>query len=93
MPRFNRWHATDIAWPPVGDTTSRSAMEENRSWLQAQGVHVAEDVDAFDLGRYLATVGVPAQDVVLCIFNCAHGRNYHGGSDERHACMIELTGD
>lgn len=89
---FNRWHATDIAWPPLGEgvcSTSRAALEDNRLWLQECGVHVSDNVDAFDLSNYLSTIGVQAEDVVLCIFNCAHGRNYREDSDERHACMKE----
>ena len=73
MPGFHRWHAADIAWPPTEGTTARAAMEENRLWLQAQGVHVADNVDAFDLSGYLMTAGVRAEDVMRCIFNCAHG--------------------
>jgi len=52
-------------------------------------VHVSDNVDAFDLLSYLSTVGVQAEDVILCIFNCAHGRNYRADSDERHACLKE----
>ena len=65
-------------------------MEENRLWLQAQGVHVADNVDAFDLSGYLMTAGVRAEDVMLCIFNCAHGRNYRADSDERHGLMGDV---
>mmetsp|Transcript_36992 Transcript_36992/g.73212 ORF Transcript_36992/g.73212 Transcript_36992/m.73212 type:complete len:313 (+) Transcript_36992:35-973(+) len=89
---FSTWHATDIAWPPVGDgvcSTSRSAMEDNRLWLQQRGVHVSDNVDAFDLLSYLSTIGLRAEDVVLCVFNCAHGRNYRSDSDERHASLKE----
>ena len=64
-------------------------MEGNRTWLQAHGVHVSDNVDAFDLGSYRATAMVRAEDVVLCISNRAHGRNYRADSDERHVCMRE----
>ena len=55
----------------------------NRLWLKEQGVHVSGNVDAFDLHSYLSTAGARAEDVVLCIFNCARGRNRRAASDER----------
>ena len=51
---------------------------------------MADNVDAFDLSGYLMTAGVRAEDVMLCIFNCAHGRNYRADSDERHGLMAEV---
>jgi len=91
---FGRWHATDIAWPPGEDvegfvSTSRASMEENLRWLSATGAHVSDDVDVFDLERYLQGCGVRPEDVALCVWNCAHGRNYRADSTERHRLMQE----
>lgn len=89
---FYRWHATDISWPPHHDnpgkvSTAREALEENRIWLEARGVNVCDDVDVFDILSYLELQRIQHHEVVLCIFNCAHGRNYRNDSTERHVMM------
>ena len=87
-----KWHATDISWPPRADTCStsaRTALEENKGWLVERGVNVYDNVDAFDILRYLRDRDVKPEDVVLCVFNCAHGRNYRDDSDARHHWLTE----
>ena len=86
------WHATDISWPPHHDnagivSTAREATEANRIWLEACGVNVSDGVDVFDILSYMDRQRIQHHEVVLCIFSCAHGRNYRDDSTERHDLM------
>lgn len=91
---FRRWHATDIAWPPLTDlegapSQARATTEENKSWLTGMGLHVYEDVDVFDVVPYLRARQVRPEEVLLCVYNCAHGRNYRRDATARYALMGE----
>ena len=83
--------ATDIASPPQtaegSSSTSRLTLETNRTWLQARGVGVHENVDVFNLLLYLQGEGIAAEDVSLCVFSGAHGRNYHEDATSRFERM------
>ena len=50
-------------------------------------MRVCDNVDVFDILGYLKTQDIREQDVVLCIFSCAHGRNYRMDSTARHTLM------
>jgi len=51
---------------------------------------VHDNVDVFDLLSYLQARNLKPRDVMLCVFNCAHGRNYREDSDARHALIRDL---
>ena len=53
-------------------------------------MHVNEGVDVFDLYTYLHEEDIDPAQVGLCVFNCAHGRNYRADSDARHRLMESL---
>lgn len=59
-------------------------MEQNKQWLEQRGVAVKDDVDVFDLAPFLQAQGLDPEDVGLCVFNCAHGRNYRDDATERY---------
>mmetsp|Transcript_56127 Transcript_56127/g.135548 ORF Transcript_56127/g.135548 Transcript_56127/m.135548 type:complete len:354 (-) Transcript_56127:59-1120(-) len=82
---LNRWHVTDIAWPPL-ESPARQITDTNLEWLQQHPrcARVSDNVNAMDILGYCECAGFAASEVVLCIWVGAHGRNYHPDSDDMH---------
>ena len=65
---FTKWYATDFEWPRDGERGAATA--QNQEALRALGVVVVEEsVDAMNVGAFLRSQGIDADDVVLAVLN------------------------
>ena len=65
---FAKWFVTDFMWPNDGERGL--ATERNKASLRAMGVAVSEDsVDAMNVGSFLRSQGVDADQVALAVLN------------------------
>ncbi len=65
---FSTWFATDYEWPKDGERGIET--HKNQAKLRALGVVVSEErVDAMNVGAFLRSNGIDADEVVLAVLN------------------------
>ena len=81
--KFGQWKVCDYSWPE--DEERSVVFEQNRQLLNQRGVNVINaSVDVMNVGPFLRSHGIGANEVVLAVIHGMCSRTGAGGREYRH---------